>query len=67
MPLTGILAAAPLDRLLGFGGLLAFIGLAFGLATANGAFANLGPASLNVPWWWIGLGLCLLVLAGRHC
>jgi len=62
LPLPEILAAAPLDRLLGLGGLILFIVLAFGLAAINGAFAQLEPASLKMPPLWLALILVLLVL-----
>ncbi len=48
LPLAQILASAPLDRLLGLGGLILFIIIAFGLAALNGAFARLGAPSLNL-------------------
>jgi rSAM/selenodomain-associated transferase 2 len=64
MPLPEILAAAPLDRLLGLGGLMAFVVLAFGLASANGAFVHLGPATLPVPWWWIVVAGMVVLLVG---
>lgn len=47
-PVPQVLACAPLDRLLGLGGLIVFIVLAFGLAALSGAFAHLGTPSLNL-------------------
>jgi len=55
-----VLAAAPLDRLLGLGGLILFMAASFGLAAANGAFASFGPASLRTPMGWIALALILM-------
>lgn len=52
-PLTGVLATAPLDRLLGFLGLLLFGLAAVLLAVATGGYARLGA----VGWQWQGLWL----------
>ena len=61
-----ILAAAPLDRLLGFGGLIVFITLSFGLAAYNGAFAHLELGLSRVPVTWLGATV-VLVLVGYFC
>ena len=61
-PLPEVLAAAPLDRLLGLGGLVLFMAASFGLAAANSAFANFGPATLKMPMGWIALGLVATVI-----
>ncbi|MDB6067458.1 MAG: hypothetical protein JWR26_3666 [Pedosphaera sp.] len=63
LPLPQILASAPLDRLLGLGGLILFIVLSFGLAAVNGAFSQLQPASLRMPPFWMALALAFLALA----
>jgi glycosyltransferase 2 family protein len=57
LPLPEVLAAAPLDRLLGFGGLMIFMIGSFMLAAANGAFAQFGPASLRFPASWTMLAV----------
>ena len=51
--LPEILAAAPLDRLLGFGGLILFIVLSFTVATFNGAFVHLEPSPNHFPAMWL--------------
>lgn len=62
LPLPEVLAAAPLDRLLGLCGLLIFMLASFVLAAANGAFTKLGPASLKLPTGWVGLVVAVGVL-----
>ncbi len=62
LPLPQILASTPLDRLLGLGGLILFIVLAFGFAALNGAFARLGSPSLNLPPRRMALILLLIAL-----
>ena len=61
-PLPEVLAAAPLDRSLGFGGLLIFMAGSFGLASANGAFASFGPMRLKMSGVWIGIVLVVGVI-----
>lgn len=61
-PLPEVLASAPLDRLLGFGGLVIFMAASFGLAAANRAFSSFGSTSLKMPIGWIALALVLAVL-----
>ncbi|MDB6123153.1 MAG: hypothetical protein JWQ71_2146 [Pedosphaera sp.] len=63
LPLPEILAAAPLDRLLGLGGLIFFLLLAFGLAALHGAFLHLEATSLRVPTVWVIVTLALILLA----
>lgn len=63
LPLPEILAAAPLDRLLGFGGLIIFIILSFSLAAWNGAFFQLNTSSLHISTAWILITLVLIGLA----
>ncbi|SRR5581483_2304887 len=63
-PMPEVLAAAPLDRLLGFCGLMGFTALAFGLAWAHGAFKNIEPSTTNLHWWWFGLIALILGLTG---
>ncbi len=62
LPLPEVLAAAPLDRLLGFGGLLIFMMASFVMAFVNGAFSQFGPISLKLPIGWAGLILALLAV-----
>ena len=54
LPLPEVLAAAPLDRLLGFAGLLVFASVAVVLAAATDRFAGTVPVSLRWPgpWAW---------------
>jgi rSAM/selenodomain-associated transferase 2 len=61
--LPEILAAAPLDRLLGFGGLVLFIILSFGVAIFNGAFVHLELGSSHFPAAWL-IAAVTLVLIG---
>ncbi len=49
LPLPPVVAAAPLDRLLGLGGLAIFCALAFGLAAASGLMSTAPPVGLNLP------------------
>ncbi|MBI3849495.1 MAG: TIGR04283 family arsenosugar biosynthesis glycosyltransferase [Verrucomicrobia bacterium] len=71
LPAAVVFGAAPLDRLLGFCGLVVFAALAFTLATVNGAFVNGETIAWRWPvsWAWAILGLaavCLgLLLRGR--
>ncbi|HWF20324.1 MAG TPA: lysylphosphatidylglycerol synthase transmembrane domain-containing protein [Verrucomicrobiae bacterium] len=62
LPLPEVLAAAPLDRLLGFGGLVIFIIASFALAAANGAFSQFRPASLKLPASWTALAVVLAAI-----
>ncbi len=48
LPLPPVIAAAPLDRLLGLGGLMGFCALAFGLAAASGLASTGSPAGVNL-------------------
>lgn len=59
LPLPEVLAAAPLDRLLGLCGLVIFMISSFILAAANGAFAQLTPSSLKLPTSWVALVLAV--------
>jgi uncharacterized membrane protein YbhN (UPF0104 family) len=61
LPLSEILAAAPLDRLLGFGGLFLFALISFGFAAWNGAFAQMNVGSLHIPLQWMAVALILIV------
>ena len=65
LPMPEVLAAAPLDRLLGFGGLMIFMIASFALAAVNGAFAQFGPASLKLPatWTLVAIVLAIILLA----
>ncbi len=63
LPLASILATAPLDRLLGFMGLVAFGGTAFGIAYASGGLSRL-VFSFQPPGWWIFLIVAVIFLAG---
>ena len=63
LPLPPVFAAAPLDRLLGLGGLVVFCALAFGLAAAS-SFGSTGqPVGLNLPPSLIIAGLVAGFLA----
>lgn len=59
---AGVLATAPLDRLLGAMGLAVFAVLALMLQIAAGGFGNLRNLKLHVPWWWAGVLLTLGLL-----
>ncbi len=59
-PLPAILATAPLDRFLGFVGLIVFGAAAFATAWCAGGFKRVGIISLRFPGLW-GLALVLLV------
>lgn len=61
LPLTKILAASSIDRLLGMVGLILFTLFAFGLAAVKGGLKDLGSMSVRWPVWWIVLAL---VVAG---
>ena len=63
-PLPDILASAPLDRLLGFVGLLLLSALVTVAGFVAGAFVGLGPVSLNSPGRWALLVVITLVVAG---
>jgi uncharacterized membrane protein YbhN (UPF0104 family) len=64
LSLPDILAAAPLDRLLGLGGLILFLLAAFGLAAWKGAFVHLQTSSIHLPIVWILALLVILLVAG---
>ena len=70
LPLPGILATTPLDRLLGFCGLMLFTSLAFGLAALEGAFSNRNKFVLNWPVGWtlavVAVAALLFVTALRQ-
>jgi rSAM/selenodomain-associated transferase 2 len=52
-PFPTVLATAPLDRLLGFGGLLVFAAIALGAAAVSGAFPHADTLSGRRPQQWI--------------
>lgn len=62
LPMPEVLAAAPLDRLLGLGGLIIFMLASFALAATNGAFAQFGPASFKLPASWLVLAVVLAAI-----
>ncbi len=62
-PLPPVVAAAPLDRLLGLGGLVLFCALAFGLAAASGFGSTGTTVGLNLPPLGIFGGLVAGALA----
>ncbi len=68
LPLPEVLAAAPLDRLLGFAGLLIFASGAVVLAAVNDGFAGTAPVSLRWPgpWAWTILAAGAFVICGRN-
>lgn len=51
VPLTKTLAASSLDRLLGFAGLVLFVGTTLAVGIGDGGFSRLGSASLRWPLW----------------
>lgn len=59
-PLSGILAASSLDRVLGFGGLLLFGSGAIAVGLAHGAIRDLGSISIRWPWWWLIVAVALV-------
>jgi rSAM/selenodomain-associated transferase 2 len=69
LPLAQVLAAAPLDRLLGFFGLLLFSAAALGEAGLAGAFTRVKSVSLQWPRAWmlivIVIALAFFFIAGR--
>ena len=63
LPFASILATAPLDRFLGFGGLVCFTTIALLLASVTGAFKTIGSIAFN--WhksWWLVLLLVILAI-----
>lgn len=68
-PLPEILAAASLDRLMGFGGLILFAVAAFGIALAHGGRDSLRSLSFHGAGWWLLLApaalIALLLVARR--
>jgi len=65
-PLPEALVAASLDRLLGFGGLLLFAGIAFGTAAVHDGFAGLRSLSFNRGyWWWLLVPVAAVLLIRR--
>ena len=63
LPVAGVLAAAALDRLLGFGGLALFAALAFALAAVNGAFNHGETIAWSWPASWVFAALGLAVVS----
>jgi len=63
LSLPEILAAASLDRLMGFGGLIVFAGTAFIVAAVHDGFSHLKSLSFHGPAWWLLLAV-VLVIAG---
>jgi len=56
LPLPQILATAPLDRLLGFLGMIVFTGAAFALAAVSGGLESFGRVSFKTPGLaWLAL------------
>lgn len=65
LPLPEVLAAAPLDRLMGFGGLLLFGLLAVMLGVAGGGFVRLKSISMEWPTYWLAgmiVGITVIVM-----
>jgi len=60
LPLTKILAASSIDRLLGLVGLIVFTAFAFGLAASQGGLENLGSMSVRWPAWWLLLAMVVI-------
>jgi glycosyltransferase 2 family protein len=60
LPLPPVLASSSLDRLLGFGGLILFLILTFGIAAAHGGLFPLRTISPR----WPGVWLALVIVAG---
>ncbi|HLP76445.1 MAG TPA: lysylphosphatidylglycerol synthase transmembrane domain-containing protein, partial [Candidatus Paceibacterota bacterium] len=57
LPLTTVLAASSLDRLLGSAGVIAFTSLAITLGASHGNLRNWGSVSLRWPVMWLALPL----------
>lgn len=64
IPLPGVVAAAPLDRLLGFCGLVVLVMLGFLMGAVSGAFSDLttGPG-LPLPWMFGAMVVFLAAVA----
>jgi rSAM/selenodomain-associated transferase 2 len=62
--MSQVLASAFLDRLLGLGGLIVFIGIAFALALSTGGFSKIVDPHLAVSRGWIWLGLIGVIVFG---
>ncbi|PYI89862.1 MAG: hypothetical protein DME26_00055 [Verrucomicrobia bacterium] len=63
LPIPEVLAAAPLDRSLGFGGLALFTLAAFVIAALNGGFEQLQNLSINISRTWAITVLCVALIA----
>ncbi len=63
LPLPEVLATAPLDRFLGFCGLVVFALAAAGAAAASGTFSRMGRISFTWPGGWILLVLVVAIVA----
>jgi rSAM/selenodomain-associated transferase 2 len=63
LPLPEVLAAAPLDRLLGFGGLLLFALMAFAIAAFTGSLAQIQNLGINVSRTWAIIGISVGLIA----
>lgn len=64
IPLPKVVAAAPLDRLLGFCGLMIFVGLGLAAGALSGAFADIEiDAGISTPWIFWGATLILTAVA----
>jgi rSAM/selenodomain-associated transferase 2 len=63
LPLAKVLAAAPLDRLMGCAGLILFAGLVLLLAIVGGAFSSLKGIALRWPSGWLFAAMFVFILA----
>ena len=61
-PFPEVFAAAPLDRALGFAGLMVFGAGAFAWAAAHESLAHIDSLQLRLPGQWAGIGLALGVI-----
>ena len=60
LPFPQVLAAAPVDRLFGFAGLVLFASIALALGDISGAFSQLRSASFRWPGRWLLVGCVVL-------